>query len=82
MNDETLATIIEGGSPHDVPQALDIERVLIQQQLGQMLLDYLAAGDTAFSLALDAFVGRDLHREAPSLPGSGWNSDRMALYSG
>ena len=47
-----------------------------------MLLDYLAAGDTAFSLALDAFVGRDLHREAPSLPGSGWNSDRMALYSG
>ena len=47
-----------------------------------MLLDDLPAGGTALPVALHAFIGRDLDREAAQLAGSGLNSDRSALYSG
>ena len=57
VNDWSCAAVIHGRPPHNVPQPLDVERVLVHQQLGEMLLDNRAAGNAARAIALDAFVG-------------------------
>ena len=73
------AAVVHGGAPHDVPQPLDIERVFAEQQFRQVAFHHDAADRSAAAVALDAFVGRDLHREPGTLPASGKNERSRGL---
>ena len=61
-----LSTVGHRGAPHDVPQALDVERVLAHQQLGQVILDDHASAGAPRAVSLHALIGADLDPEATS----------------
>ena len=62
----TLAAVRHRRAPHDVPQPLNVERILAHQQPGQVIFHDHASAGSARAVALDALVGVDLHPEAPN----------------
>src|SRR5690348_11454776 len=80
MNDQTLAPVIQGGSPHNVPEFFNLERVFAQKQLGQVPFDHEAATGPAEP---DTLYALSVVISTASGPRS-WamNVSRWALYLG
>src|SRR5438876_4382167 len=75
MGHHAGAPVVHCGAPENIPNALDVKRIRADQQLGQMLLNDGSAAQSAFTVTLHAFVGRDLHGKSFERSGL-WHEER------
>ena len=64
---------------HDVPQPLDVQRILIHEELGQMLLDHIPGARAPLAVSFECFISTDFDGRARHFAGV-WEKERSLRF--